>query len=571
VSGEHPPATRIAVVGNCQAGQIVRLLQGLPADRCALECRHVVAYQDPRPGDREFVESADRILVQVTDFNQRNDPLKDLGEAGGRRIAFPLLAAHLLYPFASKVHPRNPESRSAYYPAGHYEAQVSDQHLIGMMAASPEADPKALVERFLAEDYRKLLDLDRLYELNRHKMERIGRAAGLDLWPVFERSFRHQPAFWTVAHPAGFLLERLFRFVLESLDLGIASADVEAAIAAVFAARDEPLGFVHMPIHPSVSDHFGIDWAHPERRYRYFVEGSFDIRTFFERFVRFEFDDEVYRVAHELGEGADADTLIPRLLAARGRLPGSPDVHDLLGHAYARKGLLPEAIESATTAVSLAPGRRDLVANLCVWSRMSRIPPAAAVPTNSVPDGTASLLELGRSYTISKANPSVVYSLASGWGAPEEWGVWSVGTSAHLRIALGVVGEGAIKLGLGILPFVPQGAGELVVEVWIDGHVEDVWRFGQRDYTAGGVRRRIPLLDAQAPRSPDGHVDVRFVVRNPRSPASLGINADARLLGFGLTSLFFDTADAPVAAPLLRERFGTGSLIGRVAAAMRLS
>src|SRR5687768_8417051 len=189
----QPPSMKIAIIGNCQGGHLSRVLSQLPKEQFNIESRHIISYESPAQGDREFIESADRILVQAYDFEQHNDAIRALDGARGKKIAYPLLAGHFLYPFGGKAHPRNAESKTAHFPLGHYDEQVSDSRLISLMAANPTVDPETLAHQFLAENFSDLLDLDRFFEMNKHKMERIGDAAGLNLWPIIERSFRDQP------------------------------------------------------------------------------------------------------------------------------------------------------------------------------------------------------------------------------------------------------------------------------------------------------------------------------------------------------------------------------------------
>lgn len=374
---------RIAIIGNCHGGTIAQTVRAALSDVKALDCRHLVSYQDASAGDRDFVETADRVLSQVTDFRSRGDLLERGAWASGRVGLYPLLACNFIYPFAGKGHPLAFASRSRSCPGGYFEAQISDSKLLDMMDADPRAAASDIVGRYLALDYSDFLNLDRLYEINRLKMQRLGEAAGLDVWPKIERSFRDAPIFWTYLHPTGRLMRELCAHSLRQLRLGLDEAAIRAAVATV----REPFGFAHMPIHPSVARHFAIDWAHEDYRYRFAPDGKFTIAEFTARFVRFEHDDELNRAVFNLHSGGDLAGAVASLERARLASPGSGDIAMNLAMGYWKQGRLPEAMEAAVSAVESDPAETEWTIFLCYLARQLGVaapPRALAVPAGRV-------------------------------------------------------------------------------------------------------------------------------------------------------------------------------------------
>jgi hypothetical protein len=346
---------RIAVVGNCHGGIVAQTVRTALRDVAGLDCRHIVSYQHAGEAERDFVDAADRVLLQVTDFRSSSDLAGRIDTTSDRVGLFPLIAANFLYPFAGKAHPRAAESRSFYCPSGYYEGQVSDSVLLDLMQQHPEAPAGEIADRYLALDYATLTDLDRLHEVNRLKMQRIGAAAGLDLWARVERGFRDAPFFWTYLHPSGALLRPLCAHALRQLRLGLDAESVQAAVDGVI----EPLGFAHMPIHPSVVRHFGIEWATPEYRYRFMPEGAFTIRQFAMRYVGFDHDDELTRAIFDLHNDRAPESVVETLERAAARHIGNGDVLINLAIAYWKRGLLAKAMQAAISALRIDPKQSE--------------------------------------------------------------------------------------------------------------------------------------------------------------------------------------------------------------------
>ncbi len=361
---------RIAVVGNCHGGTIAQAIRAALRDVPALDCRHIVSYEQSSEADRAFVEQADRVLAQVTDFKRRDGVAGDLQQRSDRVGLFPLIACNFLYPYAGKPHPLAASTRSAYCPSGYYEEQLSDSNLIRLMEAHRDEPVEAIVERYLALDYAGMIDLDRLYDMNRMKMERIGAAAGLDLWRKVARGFRDAPMFWTYLHPNGALMRDLCRHGLRELRLGLGRDAIDAGLAGI----KEPFGFAHTPLHPSIVRHFGIEWADPDYRYIAMPEGAFTAHEFACRFVRFDHDDTLTRAIFDLHSGNDVDGAVAVLEQARARRPTAAMIIQNLAFGYWKQGRLHNSMEATVTALEIDPTQHEWVSFLCLVARQAGLP-----------------------------------------------------------------------------------------------------------------------------------------------------------------------------------------------------
>jgi SAM-dependent methyltransferase len=237
---------------------------------------------------------------------------------------------------------------------------------------------------YLELDYDKIVNLDDLFRLAKQKAERAGRISGLNLWPRIEGMFRFQPLFWTSLHPMEQVLQPICRFVLESLDLGLLYNEIATAIAGVGS-----LDFAHMPVHPSIVRHFGIEWAGSEYKYRFLQEGAYTAREYAERFIRFDHDDDLARGIYNLHCINDVAGGLAVLQEALKRHPGSGDLMMNIAVAHFRLGDVPNAFRMAIDALATDPKRPEWSTFVCHIARLIRAdlwaaPAAAPKPKPAV-------------------------------------------------------------------------------------------------------------------------------------------------------------------------------------------
>ena len=128
-------------------------------------------------------------------------------------------------------------------------------------------------------------------------------------------------------------------------------------------------------------------------------------------------------------------------------------------------------------------------------------------------------------------SPNTQCFLKQGWGGNEDWGVWSVGNEAKLRLRMPPGKPQSLVLDL--RAFIGPQQTNQVLEWKIDG---------------GAIQKSVltqferNLIKIPIPPSAYGKdwIDVSFKIPNAISPKALGQGVDDRLLGIGLKQAVFE-------------------------------
>jgi hypothetical protein len=126
------------------------------------------------------------------------------------------------------------------------------------------------------------------------------------------------------------------------------------------------------------------------------------------------------------------------------------------------------------------------------------------------------------------------HALISGWGTPEQFGVWSTAKEAELGLFIqGKLGPQA-KISFECIAFVSPKFPEQKIEIW-SGRTKlaDVVLPGEQDWFS------VPL--SRLNLAGDGPLILHFKMPLAVSPKDLGISIDARSLAFGLKSVRIDS------------------------------
>lgn len=121
---------------------------------------------------------------------------------------------------------------------------------------------------------------------------------------------------------------------------------------------------------------------------------------------------------------------------------------------------------------------------------------------------------------------------AGGWDALEDWGVWSLGSVAQLRMRLPPNPSAPLVLSMEANVLLGPNTPSRRLEIEANGRVLGDVRF-ELDTPKPELRFALPadLLN------PDGVLDLRFRVSPLTSPRAAGVSIDGRPLGIGLISL----------------------------------
>lgn len=133
---------------------------------------------------------------------------------------------------------------------------------------------------------------------------------------------------------------------------------------------------------------------------------------------------------------------------------------------------------------------------------------------------------------------------AGGWDALEDWGVWSLGSTARLRMRLEPRPRGPLLLTLDAHALLGPHAPTRRLVLEGNGRVLGDVRF---ELGAPAPSLRFELPDDLP--GPDGLLELRFLVSPVTTPRAAGVNIDGRPLGVGLVSLAIGPAAAVPDAP----------------------
>lgn len=199
----------------------------------------------PTDSDRQAIEAADRIVVQINSA-QTGDAMVEI--AGRDRChLFPKVAAPFLWPFGGQAHPAN--RPLPHLPYGHYPAALGDAFLNRMIDAG--IDPEAAARRYLELDVNLVVDLDRMLEMGIAQQRERDQVSGYSYADTIADTFRVMRLFASPEYPRPSLARCIFRDVVSNVD-----ANAAAKASQQFGLLD--FGAEELPIHPSVARHFNL-------------------------------------------------------------------------------------------------------------------------------------------------------------------------------------------------------------------------------------------------------------------------------------------------------------------------
>lgn len=262
---------RLVVTGNCQARFVANLLASTPA---VTERYHVVYHRNFRRGDQgvlhdKTVRLCGLWLEQVA-HKGAEVPQKALLPKWSKVIHFPIVWFNSLWPAYTKD-PRNPDV------AGTPPWPYGDRVILDALKTG--ASPEAAAQRWLDTDIARTLDLDRFHEINASKALALDARADIKLGSYVLDNFRRERLFVTHNHPSFRMLEVLRDGIFEAMDLPPSDTDVRPVSGGMYNS--------HVPIHPSVAQHFGLEWWTPELPGRLSTL-EFSPREYWRKYAAFE-------------------------------------------------------------------------------------------------------------------------------------------------------------------------------------------------------------------------------------------------------------------------------------------
>ena len=140
----------------------------------------------------------------------------------------------------------------------------------------------------------------------------------------------------------------------------------------------------------------------------------------------------------------------------------------------------------------------------------------------------------GGRISFTSAGPGKKYMLF-GWVLPEAWGVWSDGDVSYLKLDLdkSLMGKGDLELLIEGHAYLTERHPLQAVNVLANGQYVGTLKY---DQTWTDSTRSITIPKTIWSEN-NGHLLLRFDLKNAISPAELGLSTDGRRLGLGIVSM----------------------------------
>jgi hypothetical protein len=328
---------KVVFIGNCQLMGIYQLYQKfvIPDDPTA--AAYVPSYADPSPDDAQEIAHAEHLVVQVLHFTPN---IGDI-ESKAIRHLIPHVWAPFIWPQVAEGHIRN---RSyPFCPEGPYPQDLSDRFLNRLIAS--DTPPDEAVKRYSQVDLSQ--EAERWYEISMDSQRKRDALCEVDTVSIIDNNIRSGYLFRTVNHPN----DRIMRYLASEVfnRIGVSSDSLTSVL-------DTPLPIVlpteEMPIHPSIIQHFGLEYVDKNSGYSYRYEGAFTFEEWMQRYMRFDWCEDLQHGMYLFFQNNFLDSAYYLRLAIH-QAPRSSAARAYLAEALQRLGRLQEAAFWMTKAAAM--------------------------------------------------------------------------------------------------------------------------------------------------------------------------------------------------------------------------
>ncbi len=299
---------------------------------------YLPSYEHLTEQGRASLAKADILIEQVLDLAPAID-LKGVA-AGARRHFVPLVAAGFLWPFAGPAHPKN--APTSFLPSGPYGNEVGDSYLNRLVLAG--TDPADAFVRYSSLDVRKIVNLDRLFEIWIDRQRSRDEISGFRIADEIASHFRTEALFRTPHHPNIRIFRSLATQLFEKLHVSPADTDRMTRSLSV-----SPFPYDALPIHPAVKDHFGLEFSRGDDRYPFLNEGSFTFHEYVSRYMTYEYNESLAE-GIAISEHGAPDRAEKLLMAGLLKSPTSAIGYLCLARVRLKQDRLEDAVSMARQA-----------------------------------------------------------------------------------------------------------------------------------------------------------------------------------------------------------------------------
>jgi hypothetical protein len=268
VNGSEKPI--LLVYGNCQAGGVSAILGSDPALSVAYSVRYLPSFDDRVPGSRDLpLDVVGRTLLLLEQFDPNPFPFRDHLPAHCKTVVFPSVDLSLLWPLRC-VNPFNDEG-SEEFPWGHYPE--GDRVIINCVQRGLSADET--LAYYLAHAHEELPNLSRYLEIEKARLRAREANCDLTMSDFIFSGFCAENLFWCAYHPTMSPLRELCNRLVSTVEPAlpeVRAADIDKTVALL--PPQGPLGFLRVPIHPAIVDHFDMEWYRVEEGRNYGLRDS---------------------------------------------------------------------------------------------------------------------------------------------------------------------------------------------------------------------------------------------------------------------------------------------------------
>jgi hypothetical protein len=334
----------IVFVGNCQMSALANMYRRAWPDGHDHDVIYLPNYVQATEEAARKVASTDILVQQIIDFVPQIGDLPTKGKV----ILVPHISAAFLWPYAGTPHPLN-KPEPLIELSGPYNAEHGDSFLNRLIANNTA--PAVALSEYLAADAATARRAERMMELHLQKQRDRDAVCGIAIADYIEARFRTQTLFRSRSHP----VPDMMWWVAEQVFANMAAAGVTTQSLA--SNIPDVLPPTETPIHPAVAAHFGLTYAQPSRRYRFFSEGSFTFAEYVLRYMRYEWNEPLAKGMDMLRQGHVEDG-VAMLRSALPSAPYSAVARMMMADALDKLGHLEEAVEYSCQALGLDPDNR---------------------------------------------------------------------------------------------------------------------------------------------------------------------------------------------------------------------
>ncbi|WP_114912292.1 WcbI family polysaccharide biosynthesis putative acetyltransferase [Acidibrevibacterium fodinaquatile] len=293
---------KIAFLGNCQAETIFHAYKDYILPYTDDEIKYIPNYVGELHDNASFINGCDVIVTQKFDNTQEID-LSKFSVRGKVHYVPWISAVGIYWPYGGFAHPLN-KTYIHNPPIDPYNAEKGDFYLNKLL--DKNLPPHEIVDKYLNEDIHKAINLDRRLEMALGVIENRDKSCGYEIAKFIRDHFQKELLFSSPGHFRRSLSLLLINELFGRLDVEPRLID---RLNRLYPGNPHA-GSDVTPIHPQVARHFGLEFIAENQRYRYYSDGRYTFSEYINRYVRFEFNENLDIVIMLYNKGRNEESIL---------------------------------------------------------------------------------------------------------------------------------------------------------------------------------------------------------------------------------------------------------------------